>query len=124
MPEQQLRNFITVLETTMYLVAANLPPLRSLIARTHKAASRFAKAHSLDRGFSSVKSKSRKWLQYLGTTGQNNKNTDLNCPDDSPRARLGYMPTQQITNFGSDLRREIDEGFDDSDDASLRAVNC
>ena len=119
MPQAELQNFITVLETTIYLVAANLPPLRSLAVRAYNAANDFAKGHNLARLLKPFNPKPQRWQRRLRTVEEgNNKSPDL-LNSDSPRARLGYVPTQQITHFGNDLRKELDEGFNDNDGKSL-----
>ena len=112
MPWAEIKNFITVLETTMYLVAANLPPLRSLVARIHKANINFLRHnHALPRLKQSI-AKPRQWFRRSKQGDEErDSHADLQSLDDSPRARLGYMSNPQVTRFEEDLQEEIEDTF-------------
>ena len=114
MPWAEIKDFITVLETTMYLVAANLPPLRSLIARIHKANINFLRRHHAMPHSKQSIIKPRQWFRRSKQGDEERaSHANLQSLDESPRARLGYMSNPQVTRFEEDLQEEIEDTFGD-----------
>ena len=108
----QVKNFVSVLETTMYLVAANLPPLRSLVTRIHKATVNFLRRHHAMPRLKQSTARPRQWFRRLRRADEeSNGHAKPQSLDDSPRARLGYISNQQVTRFEEDLQEEIEGTF-------------
>ena len=103
-------DMITNLETTMYLIAANLPPLRPLILRAKNATLESLHKHRWSRRLIDWCIRPRRWLQRLHSAEEESYYEDpypqgVTHPQ---AARLDYVPTQQVSSFGEDLRAEVD----------------
>lgn len=104
---------LTNLEATMYFIAANLPPLRSLIGRARNGMHDFAHKHYWCQPLIGWKARPRKWLQRIQSVEESYyadpSPEDLTAPQP---ARLGYVSTHQVSRFGEDLRTHVDSLFD------------
>lgn len=74
-----------------------------------KTVTNFAEKHHFSHSLAKFKAKPQQWLQRLRAAEEaDDPNSTEQAPTTSKRVRLGYIPTQQVSRFGEDMRTEID----------------